>query len=380
MRNEINNEIEYLRALSVILVVISHYGYFFPYIYELLPSVLKISGFGYGVDLFFCISGYVVSKAYIDYFDQNKINGNFWPAAISFWMRRCYRLLPSAWFWMIVGIFLSIFFNQSEIFNTPTQNIKSAISIILFSANIATVHGMLEPNLVYWSLSLEEQFYFIFPFFLFLIPNNKIRVFSLITIIVIQSILSRSIWGNITEQYTAIIRTDSFAWGILIYTFSKTELYKKININKLPFSKLMIIIVYFLLTALLLIVPIRMGNYGLGLVAITSAAFVWIASYNTLNIKSNLIKKQLLWLGRHSYAIYLIHFLIIRISIELLFIIKNKTNIPVDQLRYPMIILSLIIIFYLASLNYKYIENPLRKKGKIIAIRFLLSKKMNNIK
>ena len=71
MRPKINNEIEHLRALSIILVLISHYSFMFPFILEKFPTFIQKASFGVGVDLFFCISGYVVSKAYIDYFDKN---------------------------------------------------------------------------------------------------------------------------------------------------------------------------------------------------------------------------------------------------------------------------------------------------------------------
>lgn len=378
MSNKINKEIEYLRALSIILVLISHYSYMFPFILEKLPSFIQRASFGVGVDLFFCISGYVVSKAYIDYFDKNKSEKIFWPSAISFWLRRCYRLLPSAWLWVTIGLLLSIFFNKSGIFETPIQNIKSAISIIFFSANIAHMYDLLKPNNVYWSLSLEEQFYFLFPFFLVFIKTTKFRVIFLLAIVIIQFMLPRNAFGDIYQQYYASFRTDGFAWGILIYLFSKTEFYQKINPSKLPYSSLLSVIIYFILIASITLSPVYFPNLGLGLVAITSACFVWFASYNSNNVKSFYIERQLIWIGKHSYAIYLIHLIPIRLLYEIVAIENFLTNII--SIKHILIIASLILTLYLSSLNYKYIENPLRKKGKIIAEKYLLSrKKTNNI-
>ncbi|WP_414651232.1 hypothetical protein, partial [Escherichia coli] len=80
---------------------------------EQLIPIFRYASFGVGVDLFFCISGYVVAKSYWEYFDRYRVRGLFWPAARSFWVRRCYRLLPSAWLWVMVGILCSLAFNQS---------------------------------------------------------------------------------------------------------------------------------------------------------------------------------------------------------------------------------------------------------------------------
>ena len=58
------------------------------------------------------------------------------------------------------------FFNSTGVFMGVEQNLKSALAIVSFTANFAGFYGSwLAPNDVYWSLSLEEQFYFLFPFF-----------------------------------------------------------------------------------------------------------------------------------------------------------------------------------------------------------------------
>ena len=81
----------------------------------------------------------------------------------------------------------------------------------------------------------------------------------------------------------------------------------------------------------------------------------------------------MVWLGKHSYAIYLIHFVIIRLTFELATIFHIKTQLPLTHLKYLYVILSILLIIYLANINYKYIENPLRLKGKIKTEILLLS-------
>lgn len=371
MENKFNNEIEYLRAISIILVLMAHYNYMFPFLLESFPLAIKSASYGVGVDLFFCISGYVVSKAYTDYFDKYNSEKRFWPSAFSFWLRRCYRLLPSAWLWVFIGLALSVFLNSTGIFETPIQNIKSAVSIMFFSANISHMYDLLKPNNIYWSLSLEEQFYFLFPFFLTFVIKTRYRALLLLVIIAIQFPLSRNAFGDIHEQYFSSFRTDGFAWGILIYIFSKSDIYNKLNPFKLSYSKLVLSISLIILIISLTQAPLYLGNYSMGAVAMISATLVWLASYNSGNIIVFFAKKQLVWLGKHSYAIYLIHYVIIRLTFELATIFHTKTQLPIIHLKYLYVLLSIGLIIYLASINFKYVENPLRIKGKFKAEKLL---------
>lgn len=71
---DINLEIEYLRAVAIILVVVHHAGPFLAW------KPIAYFGAGTGVDLFFCISGFVISRSFQSFFDQHRRNGNWWRA------------------------------------------------------------------------------------------------------------------------------------------------------------------------------------------------------------------------------------------------------------------------------------------------------------
>ena len=102
----INLEIEYLRAIAVLLVVLAHADATFPR-----------SGLGQwtGVDLFFCISGYVISRAFEPFFDKHIAEGRWWVAARAFWVRRIFRLAASAWLWLSVMVFCSWAIHSSTV-------------------------------------------------------------------------------------------------------------------------------------------------------------------------------------------------------------------------------------------------------------------------
>lgn len=212
-----NIEIEQLRAVAICLVLVSHVVLLSPFIADTLLPLFQYASFGVGVDLFFCISGYVVAKSYCHYFDFHRGSGSFGVAARAFWLKRCYRLLPSAWLWVAIGVMFACYFNRSGVFMSVEQNLKSALAVFSFTANIAHMYGWLSPNNVYWSLSLEEQFYFLLPLFFFLISGCRARIIFLMLIVIVQFPLSRNPFGGNIEQYLASFRIDGFAWGILIF-------------------------------------------------------------------------------------------------------------------------------------------------------------------
>ena len=74
-----NREIEQLRAVSICLVLVAHVIWLSPFIYARVVPLFQYASFGVGVDLFFCISGYVVAKSYCDYFDRYRIATSFGP-------------------------------------------------------------------------------------------------------------------------------------------------------------------------------------------------------------------------------------------------------------------------------------------------------------
>src|SRR4051812_45103239 len=102
-RHGINLEIEYLRAIAILLVGFAH-----------LDVIIPHTGYGQwtGVDLFFCVSGYVISRSYEQFFDRSIGQGRWGLAALAFWVRRIFRLAPSAWFWLLFSVVCAWTFNR----------------------------------------------------------------------------------------------------------------------------------------------------------------------------------------------------------------------------------------------------------------------------
>lgn len=373
VKSKINAEIECLRAVAILLVLFLHLSALLhwgppvpPYlgIHEGLFRAIKAFPGWAGVDLFFCISGYVISLSFVELFEQKKAEGKQWVAAKAFWVRRFFRIIPSAWLWILVPIFCSVYFNESGEFLTLWDNLRSAISIFFYVANFAMLHGWL-PNGIYWSLATEEQFYFVFPIFLMLFAAPaRYKIF--LALIAIQVIPDRSEF----DYFLWVFRLDALMWGCLIYQFSRTKNYRALE--PILFKRPWIVIVgSFVLVAMLALTISVIKIKMVSLVAVWSAMLVLLASYQrgyVLGLPPP-IKSIFLWIGSRSYGLYLIHKPAYHMTYELWFRIAG----PDFGITYtiPLLLTAIPLLCALTEINYRWIEVPLRRKGAAIANRMV---------
>jgi peptidoglycan/LPS O-acetylase OafA/YrhL len=364
----INLEIEYLRAVAVLMVVLAHADDMFPR-----------SGIGQwtGVDLFFCISGYVISRAFEPFFDTHIAEGRWWAAARAFWTRRVFRLAPSAWLWLGVMVFCSWAFNQSGKFGTFSESLKTAAYFLTFTTNLMLPTGAVTTNGFFWSLTLEDQFYFMFPFFLLLVRGHW-RWIAFLLLIYLQSIPYRSLCNDLPKLLWTT-RLDALMWGILIFKFSRSALYWKLEPKFLRFWPAALAINAALIFALVQIPKGELG-YWLGYakmesqIALASAGLVLLASFQRGYVLPlfGWLKAVLEWIGARSYAIYLIHPPAFNVTHEVWFRFGSP---PKDLMVYvAMALLVAVLTFGLAELNFRFVETPLRKRGVRIANRILAKK------
>ena len=169
-------EIDGLRAIAVISVIFYHSTL------QIFEKKFLPGGF-LGVDIFFVISGYLISKIIVNEILKTK---NF--SYLNFFKRRVKRIVP-ALFFVILVTFPIIYYKTMPFFFI--EYAKSIISIIFFISNLFfwnTAIGydqlqniQFQPFLHAWTLSLEEQFYLIFPIFYFFI-FKKLNKYLLILI------------------------------------------------------------------------------------------------------------------------------------------------------------------------------------------------------
>ena len=244
------NDIEILRSLAVLLVILEHLHHLFPWL-KVNDPLHVVTSFWGGVDIFFAISGFVITTQLMRIYGDNR-NQNFWSLAIPFWLRRVYRIWPSAILWVSLVLIASIGFNNSGVFGDPIGNFSDWVAAILQIANLHWYHcfqqkGTCGVNTIYWSLSLEEPFYLIYPFiFFYLIRHSrKLLVVSLLVIIIAQLFIERPPRSLLWE-----LRTDSLALGAVIALVVNhpvckviTPSFLKSRIGSLLFTCLLIVLI-----------------------------------------------------------------------------------------------------------------------------------------
>ncbi len=376
MSNKKNLEIEYLRGMAIGLTLFAHLSMLLPFYKDFFSRVFNLYAMGSGVDLFFCISGYVVSKSYLDYFDKHRQQGSYGLATFTFWLRRAYRLLPTAWLWVLIPLFFSIFYNQSNAFDSWFNNVRSFTAVATFSGNLANQYGMLlGPNSVYWSLALEEQFYFIFPLFLLLVTSQRWRVIVLLLLIAAQFGLDRNMFAPAPAAMLFSFRLDAMMWGILLCMFTRTDLYKQMEPIVLRSSLLKRLGVTLFLLYMLGAAGAQLSSTPIayGLVAIVSVILVWLASYQKGYVFSpSPLSLVLEWLGSRSYALYVIHVFAYHLSTEIWSRVATEQGLTLAQgFTTELLLTAVAIMLVCAELNYRFIETPLRRRGAEIARRKL---------
>ena len=372
--------IDSLRAIAVIAVIIYHIDA------NYLPG-----GF-LGVDLFFVLSGYLISSLIIkEYKSTGTVN------LYNFYVRRARRLLPAVYFMITVVLIIITLFNGVLL----KKSYLDALFGYIYSSNWWYIFHKLDyfdsfgsqsPFKHLWSLAIEEQFYMFFPL-IFLIFNRKSKsnngnsklnknfiyvVLSLILVSLIAHILLFDI-NNINRIYFG---TDTRAFSLLVGVVGAI-LYPMDRLSERTTKKdNMIYSIVSLVSILVLIgIMINTSEYntwlyrgGFLLVAIIGLIII-ISSGRQYTFMSKLLSfKPFVFIGKISYSLYLWHFPILVVTT------------PVSEIGNPnlfYVTLRIVLIFLVATGSYMFVETPIRKLGFVNYINLLFKRIMkfkNNTK
>ena len=329
-----NKELHFLRSLSILLVVFFHF------------DLLNFNGGYVGVDIFFVISGYLITSIILQ-------DNNF--KFTSFYFKRLKRIYPLILFIIIFSLILANFIlspiHYERLINSSQYTAFGLSNLFFFyESGYFDQEKLFKPLLHTWSLSVELQFYLIWPVIIYFI--NKFFYKKLLIIILLLFIISLSL------SFLYSNRTDAFFYftGFRIYEFCiGTIAYLILNKKKIkPNTSLF----YFGLVLIFIssIYFNENSNFpgAIALVPCIGAFLIIIFKLpksNNLNIFEN---KFINLTGNISYTIYIVHWPI------LIFYTYHFMRFP-DNLEK----ISLIFIIFLFSIFLnKYYETPLRY-GKV---------------
>lgn len=348
-------EIDGLRAIAVIAVVI----------YHAFPNILP-GGF-IGVDIFFVISGYLITSILHREMLCNKYSIK------EFYRRRIDRIFPA-----LLVVMTTVFtFGWFTLFSDEFMQVGKQLAggagfvanLILYSEiGYFNASSITKPFLHLWSLGIEEQFYFAFPLLLYIAYKKNLNLFALIGFLAIVSFALNilSIHQNIERTfYLPQYRFWELLFGSLLAITKKPSEYKIINKTVANIISLIsITVIVYTCFHLQSSVPFP-GWYAL-IPALTSVMIIFTAQTKG-PVNYILSSKPFVFIGLISYPLYLWHWPLLSIT----HIINGST--PPDWFICSLLILSLL----LATLTYVAIERPLKKvkswKKKTLPMLFMMA-------
>ena len=323
------DDVQGLRALAVISVILFHI------------NKSWLSGGFIGVDMFFVISGFIISSIII----QEGKNFSF----LSFYSSRIKRIVPAYLFILIATSILSAFLF------VPEDNLrfsKSLMSALMFFSNY--YFGWYQdyfapqsyelPLLHTWSLSIEMQFYLLLPFILIFIPKKYlIRMIISLSVVILFITQAQLLSGKNSSVYFSLLaRIPEFFLGTLVVLFPKYKSKYKEYLGLFGICLIAISLYFITHNSIfpgLLALPVCIGT----------ALIIYIQNSKVNAVLSNRI---LVFIGDISYSLYLWHWVVFSVY---------RYVLQSYELSIAEIIICLFITFISSYGSYKCIETPFRK-------------------
>ena len=333
-------EIDGLRAFAVVTVIINHFNK------AILPN-------GYlGVDIFFVISGFVITSSL-----YKRPSRNFKDFISGFYARRIKRLVPALSVFVLITSLIVCLFNPQ-----PTLSLRTGLASLFGLSNLYLLRQSTdyfapsaELNVFThtWSLGVEEQFYIIFPLMVWFsgfgrqTKNGARNLFLIVGAIAIASLIGFLYLYPINQSAGYFLMQTRFwemAAGCLMFiTFQKRRSIEKL-LGKIPPLLVLSLIVG------VMYLPMSLATSSTVAVVFLSLALIGSLREKTLayNFFTN---KKVVYVGLISYSLYLWHWGILSIS---------RLTIGIHWWSIPF---QLAFMLSLAIASYRYIESPLRKSS-----------------
>ena len=343
-----------LRGIASILVLIYHISWMWrkitaKYYFKLDYFIAQIGWTG--VNLFFIVSGLLITNILLNTKNKNNYFKNFY-------MRRVLRIIPL--YFLILFIFNFLYNEFSHLFFH-----------LFFISNFLLVDSSIVNSgfaAVSWSLSIEEQFYIFWPMIIRTVSSNKLYIYCILIIGVATTIKSMSFLGNLPYHflyYSTVTRLDGLALGSLLAliirfrTSRRMDFYCALFVLSLSLS--LIIFIYLKLGGFYVkINPTLIMGLGDILVNLFYASFIYITIFWNKGYLRKILTCRLLSIsGKHSYAIYLIHPVVLSLVDNFLkfkIIKMAHWNFLLTEISFHLLVI--IITFIVAKILWVSFEAP----------------------
>ncbi len=346
-----------LRGIAVVLVLGFHFD---------LPFFER----GYwGVDLFFWISGFLITSGFIREYSKNRESSQKlgWIDTRYYFLRRIRRILPLSFLILGLVVCVNLVFGDD---GSVSQTLRRIPRILSFTFNMQLQSesqdyflksfedfGLLH----YWSLSVEEQIYIISPFlFLFATSFHGLKIFGyrvnwyqrvlgfniILSVVSFWFMLKQNQVNSLVNYYSTFSRFWEFGLGAVIAVLAHTALWKSIN------SQVRIYLIHSS-SAVMFFSFMLLANRGFGplvlIPLISTSIFVLLTqSGSTRNLLSRVLNTRVMqFFGDIAFPLYLIHWPAM--------VLLRKSP---DQSSLINILIYLMTIIFFSHLLHKYVEKP----------------------
>ena len=351
--------IDGMRTIAIYLVVLFHAG---------------IAAFanGYiGVDMFFVLSGYLVTNVMLqEYRDSGKIRLR------RFYSRRMRRLLPAAAV-LVVSVCLASQLVLPRL--TRAEYVSDARAALLYVANwhfLGNSTGYFaegagpSPFLHFWSLAIEEQFYFVFPVLLIGLLAlarrvGRVRVVPVGLGLLLLVSFGRQLWVAPSDPNRAYYATDArlyqlLAGACLAAGWPLITRLRTVAGRRLGRLSLVGLVGWLALVAIVLMATDRVNlsvSVRGGLAAVLAVVLIGALELGPVTSPTRVLARRgMVYLGRISYGTYLWHWPLIVLA-----------DVVLDASPLQMAVLAAVGATALSALSYELVETPIRRSGSFDA-------------
>jgi peptidoglycan/LPS O-acetylase OafA/YrhL len=362
------DDIEVLRGVAVVMAALFHIRLFLikwevpwwdhvtTYYFDFWP----------GVDLFFGISGFVIARTLMPSLREGLAAGQQARAALAFWVRRAWRILPSAWLWLAVILVQAALFNRSLAMDSFHTNFEGAVAAALSVANFRLAAGFMHfgsgATAHYWSLSLEEQFYVLLP--LAVLFCGRFLVPLLILVFIGLMAAPQGVW---IMQF----RAQALVLVVLLAVAADQPwfaAFEPVGLGRSWLARWVVLGVPVACMAAVAPFRQRITIYPADVAGVLAVVPVFVACWDKDYIPTRgVLRRMLLWTGSRSYGLYLIHLPVYVGTQELWARLSPAGTVFGRGWGPTFVATAAVALVGLAELNFRVVEVPLRRHGARVA-------------